>query len=129
MEFIFRRIRFKFLYVGAASALMSGILLYLGYRITAFFYHAGLQYDAPYVKLFNWIINHIGAYPTALLAGSLLFLLFFYWRSGKIRSDSAELCQLYAAGGDKPAAAKEDGKMDELTEIRILPMHHAKELH
>ncbi|GGD77332.1 hypothetical protein [Paenibacillus nasutitermitis] len=130
MESIFRKVRIKFLYVGTASALMSVVLLYAGYRITAFLYRAGLHTaDSSYVKLINWIINHIGKLPAAMLTGSALFLAIFFWRSGKIRSDLEELCREHAEAALMVEAANDEAEEDEQSDIPAVYVHSFKGLH
>ena len=87
----FRKIRFKFLYVCAGSALLSALLMYVLYRTSAYVYASDLPGSALFAKLVNWLINHIGKIPLGLLVGGMLFLLGFYYRSSKIKDDVVRL--------------------------------------
>ncbi|UVI30779.1 hypothetical protein [Paenibacillus spongiae] len=107
----FRKIRFKFLYVCAGSALLSSLIMYALYRTGAYVYaSADLPGKALYVQLVNGVINHIGRIPAGLLGGGLLFLLFFYYRSAKIKDDVMRLLSqsTIARHGEEPHPQKEE---------------------
>jgi len=91
MNEAFRKIRMKFLYVFLGSALLSGAVLYVCYRIVSYLYAKGLEQGKGFSRLMTWLINHVGTIPMMLAISSALFALLFYYRSSKIETDIVRL--------------------------------------
>ncbi|QYR21117.1 hypothetical protein KZ483_25945 [Paenibacillus sp. sptzw28] len=90
MDQLINKLRLKFLYISFGSILISSFISYLSFQATSIIYE-NIDHGSIYVRIFNWIINHIGLTPTVIVAGSFLFLLLFFYRSNKIGDDLKDL--------------------------------------
>ncbi|WP_308635977.1 hypothetical protein [Paenibacillus silvisoli] len=85
----FNRIRFKFLYVCLASMLVSAVSTMAAFQIAETAFKLALHRSPYQFRPIRWLIEHVGATPFALAFAGLIFILLFYWRSGKIKDDMA----------------------------------------
>ncbi|QHT62999.1 hypothetical protein GXP70_25555 [Paenibacillus lycopersici] len=83
----FNHIRFKFLYVCCASALVSALCTLFAYKSAEVACKLVLQRSPHQIRPVRWLIEHIGGTPVALALGGMIFVALFYWRSGKIKDD------------------------------------------
>lgn len=84
----FEAIRRKFYLVCVSSAVLSGACGYLLLRLLRFMTRpSGIGGESLPARSAAWIVNHVGAKPALLSACAALFLVFFHWRSGKLREE------------------------------------------
>ncbi|MFD0711968.1 hypothetical protein [Paenibacillus sp. GCM10027626] len=126
MADIFRKIRLKFMYAFAASALLSGMAMYVLYKLFSYVYANSLQHKGTFAQLASWFINHIGKLPLALLIGGTMFAALFYFRSSKIEADIVQLLLQQANRMQTRGAGREPEGEEPIFERRYIPARKRK---
>ncbi|MGU3472265.1 hypothetical protein ACLBWT_14105 [Paenibacillus sp. D51F] len=84
----FEAIRRKFYLACVSSAILSGACGYLLLRLLRLLTRSsGIGRGSLPARSAAWIVNHVGAKPALLMACAALFLVFYHWRSGKLREE------------------------------------------
>ncbi|MGG4049542.1 hypothetical protein [Paenibacillus favisporus] len=83
-------VRAAYLYTVTGSALLSGIVLFLTYRVFAWSY-AHVSPDSFFARLARGLVNYIGRTPIAAVVFLIVFAGLFMLRSQKLADDMKQI--------------------------------------
>ncbi|MBB3130954.1 hypothetical protein FHS19_005673 [Paenibacillus rhizosphaerae] len=83
-------VRAAYLYTMTGSALLSGIVLFLTYRVFAWSY-AHVSPDSFFARLARGLVNYIGRMPIAAAVFFIVFAGLFMLRSQKLADDMKQI--------------------------------------
>jgi len=83
-------VRAAYLYTVTGSALLSGIVLFLTYRVFVWFY-AHVSPDSFFARLAHGLVNYIGRTPIAAVVFLIVFAGLFMLRSQKLADDMKQI--------------------------------------
>lgn len=112
-------VRAAYLYIFMGSMLLSGLFLFIAYKMFGLLYsHYASHPEAFVVRAAHWLINHIGKTPIAVLLFLTVFVLFFMLRSQKTADDVKALLaaaeELARKGSFKKLEVASAGELREL---------------
>lgn len=83
-----RTVRVSYLYIFLGSAFLSAAFLFVMKEMITWLYaHYSGRSDVFFVRLMNWVINHIGQTPSAIFLFIITFSGLYLFRSQKIADD------------------------------------------